>query len=499
MRLPPHVVRRRQGLYLRLRLPADLTRLTHKCYIVRTLRTSDARLARGRAAILSAQVHQAIEIARAEMAGTFLGKAIANLTAEDVRRVRDDTEAAVAALDALSDADRAALAARLDLIVRAREAQLADLRHENAVLTLAIDIHDDARQQGVIEGLRQAIASGAQPAKAKAHAEASAPWTTFTAKFLKSRGDLSTATRTTYEQAFRDFETAVGAKPLADIEARDIARYGEWLEGKTSNRGSGVLGRKTIIRQLGYVKSFGTWARSQGLLSENPGANVSVRERTRSEKLASNKGAKRAFTDTELKRFFDSPLYVGCHTRVYRAKPGRLIYRDSKYWIFILALMTGARIEELASAPATLTDLNGTLCLDLSAATKTSTSPRFIPIQRELKRVGFIEYADNQRQKGLRLIEDREASGDWSKWTNRYLDTVLGDDLTVSFHSFRHAFRQSCSASGIDDYLADKLMGHKSMKGRSMGSRYGQILTPAEAKLAAETLRCPIPLDHLIA
>jgi hypothetical protein len=199
MRLPPHVVRRRQGLYLRLRLPADLTRATRRRYIVCTLRTSDVRLARGRAAIESAQVHRAIEIARAEMVGTFLGKAIADLTSEDVRRMRDDTEAAVAALDALSDADRTALAARLGMIVRTGEAQLAELQHQHSALTLAIDIHDDARQQGVIDGLRQAIASGAQPVKARAHAEASAPWPTFKGRFLKSRGELSEATTTTYE------------------------------------------------------------------------------------------------------------------------------------------------------------------------------------------------------------------------------------------------------------------------------------------------------------
>jgi integrase len=498
MRLPPHVVRRRQGLYLRLRLPADLTRATRRRYIVCTLRTSDVRLARGRAAIESAQVHRAIEIARAEMVGTFLGKAIADLTSEDVRRMRDDTEAAVAALDALSDADRTALAARLGMIVRTGEAQLAELQHQHSALTLAIDIHDDARQQGVIDGLRQAIASGAQPVKARAHAEASAPWPTFKGRFLKSRGELSEATTTTYEQAFRDFETAIGSKPLADIEARDIARYGEWLEGKMSNRGSGVLGRKTIVRQLGYLKSFGAWAKSQGLVSENPGSDVTVRERTRSEKRASDEGAKRAFTAAELKAFFDSPLYSGCLTRVYRAKSGRLICRDSKFWIFVLALTTGARIEELAAAPAELANMDGVLCLDLSQATKTISSPRMIPIQRELRRIGFVEYAAGQSQKGLRLLEDREASGDWSKWCNRYLDAALGHDATVSFHSFRHAFRQSCSASGIDDYLADKLMGHKSMKARSMGSRYGQVLTPAEAELAAERLRCPIHLDHLI-
>ncbi|GAB0119886.1 hypothetical protein Acid7E03_39580 [Acidisoma sp. 7E03] len=232
------------------------------------------------------------------------------------------------------------------------------------------------------------------------------------------------------------------------------------------------------------------------MIPEDIGAGVEIRRRTREEKRKDDEGAKRGFTNAELKRLFDSPLFVGCYSRFYRHKSGNLVYKDSKFWIMLVALMTGGRVEELATAPSHLVNFEGVLCLDLTRATKTLNSPRLVPIQKALRRIGFVAYASSQAEKGALLFEDRQASADWSKWTNRYIDNILGNDVTVSFHSFRHTFRQSCSAAGFGDYLADKLMGHKGDK-RSMGSHYGKALTPDEARLVAEKLCCPIHLDHI--
>ncbi|WP_459677886.1 hypothetical protein [Acidisoma sp. 7E03] len=156
------------------------------------------------------------------------------MTAEDIRRLRDTPAAAEAALNAMDEADRAALAARLDALVSAAERENAVIRGENRMLEIALDVHRDAHQSGLIEGLKQAIAAGgsALPPKLLAHPDAAVPWMSFQDQFLASRGELSDGTLKTYRQFFRDLETAIGVKNLGDLTTRDIAKYGDLVGEK---------------------------------------------------------------------------------------------------------------------------------------------------------------------------------------------------------------------------------------------------------------------------
>ena len=498
MRLPPHVVRRRQGLYLRLRLPPDLARASGRSHVLRTLRTSDPAEARGKAAAESAAMHMVWEKVRLENAGMFLGKRIDTLARADLSVVTDNPDAAGDALEALSPQDRAALARRLKNLLAEAEDNLEEERQALGTTEMLVSIHDRALGLGVADGLRQAIALGGGPKKPRAHAEAAAPWTSFAPKFFASRPGLSASTIVSYQQAFKEFEAVIGGKPLADLEARDVARYSEWLEAKANARGkSGILNRKTLVRLTGHVRSFTGWAKSAGLIAEDPGADIEVRQRTKIERGADEAGAKRAFTEAELTRFFGSPLFTGCLSRHYRSRPGSHVFRDASWWIFVVAYLSGGRVEELAQAPAALADLGGVPCLDLRHASKTLAAPRLVPLCGELQELGLPAWAAAQQAAGRRMFEGPGSSSDWSKWCNRYLDGVLGEDATVSFHSFRHAFRAACAGSGLDDYVADKLLGHRSKKGRSEGSGYGRALTPDEARLFTERFRAPVSLTGL--
>lgn len=465
---------------------------------MRTLKTSDPAKARSQAAVVSAAIHDAWERTRAQMAGTYMGRQIDQLEAADLIALKTDPVTTGAALAALSPEDNAALARRVKLIVARAEVDLEVERRHGDVVKLMAEVHDEARSMGIIEGLKQAIAAGGALQKPTAHADAARPWHQFLEAFFKSRPGMSASTRTSYHQAFREWQGVIGEKNLADLEPRDIARYAEWLERKENARGSaGILNRKTLIRLTGHVRTFTAWTKTSGLLAVDPGIDVAVRKQTRTEKRADDEGSKRAFTREELVKFFDSPLFTGCYSRHYRHRPGPHIYRDAAWWLFVTGHMTGGRIEELAQAPSALVDLNGVLCIDLQHGTKTPAAPRLVPITPELLALGFAEMAERQRLAGLKLFEGEGASADWSKWCNRYIDKILGEMPEISFHSFRHAFRQACSAAQLGDYLCDKLLGHRSKKDRSEGSGYGKLISPAEAKLVFEKLRSPIPLNGL--
>ena len=347
-------------------------------------------------------------------------------------------------------------------------------------------------------GLREAMAAGVGERKPVAHAEAGVPWSSLVGNFFSSRPGLSVSTRVSYAQAFREFEAVVGDKHLSDLTARDVAKYSEFLEQKSSNRGdAGILNRKTIVRLTGHVRTFTAWAKSSGLIPVDPGADIEVRKQTRQEQRDSEEGSKRAFTVKELEKIFNSPLFVGCYNRRYRSRSGNEIYRDAAWWFFIVACLTGARCEELAETPALLVDLDGVTCLDLRHGSKSNSAPRLVPVIRALAKLGFVAFADKQRLAGRRLFEGPGESADWSKWCNRYIDKMLGVDPKVSFHSFRHSFRQSCSAAHFGDYLCDKILGHRSKKDRSEGSGYGRELSPDEARLVVEKLNGPVSLMHL--
>ena len=151
-----------------------------------------------------------------------------------------------------------------------------------------------------------------------------------------------------------------------------------------------MLNRKIIARLLGHIRTFTEWAKGAGLLDEDPGSGITVREATRTERAVEGKGAKRAFTAEELTRLFESPLYTGCRSRHYRVQSGPNVYRDAAWWLFATALLTGARLDKLIQAPSKLVDLDGVPCLDLRHGSKTLSAPHLAPIVRDLARLGFL-------------------------------------------------------------------------------------------------------------
>ncbi len=494
MRLPRYVVRRRQGLYLRLRLPPDLARLSSRTHVTRSLGTGDPGQARALAARASAALHRCWDDVRADVTGTLRGVPVGRVTADDVRAALGTPEGE-AELAALSSEDSAALGQRVrDLLAEAGRG-VAGARDERERAEWVVEVARDARRLGQIEGLREALAAGASERLPQAHPDAAVPWSSLTERFFSARPGWSESTRVSYQQAFREFEEIIGEKNLSEITARDVAKYSEYLENKESRRGSsGILNRKTIVRMVGHVRSFISWAKSAGLLAVDPGAGVKVRQMTKVERKDQDEGSKRAFTADELERMFASPIYMGCASIGRRYKAGPNIYRDAKWWFIVVACLSGARCDELAQAPSLLHDLDGVLCIDLRHGTKTPAAPRLVPISKALAALGFVDYAKQQKKIGEKLFEAR----DWSKFTNKFIDEALGVDPKVSLHSFRHSFRQACSAAQLDDYLSDKVLGHRSMKGRSEGSGYGRALSPKEARLVVEKLGAPVSLAHLI-
>ena len=128
---------------------------------------------------------------------------------------------------------------------------------------------------------------------------------------------------------------------------------------------------------------------------------------------------------------------------------------------------------------------------------KTTAAIRIIPIHRVLIECGLIEYVE-----GLRAAQEERVfpllkpgcrgrfSDAFSKFFNRYLDQKVGiTDNSYDFHSFRHTFRNQLRICGVEEEVADALMGH-SGSGKSEGRRYGGQSYPLKPLVDAMDALC---------
>lgn len=321
--------------------------------------------------------------------------------------------------------------------------------------------------------------------------EASLPWRSQEERFFADRPSIGDSARVSHRQAFRELEALIGVKPLGDVAVADIKKFADYLRDKPIERaGRTRLSRETIVKLLSHIRGYFGWAVESGFIAENPAEKVKARTETREER---ERIPRRAFHLPELETLFRSPLFVGCCGVNLRHRPGTKVFRDGRFYYFLVGLLTGARTEEIADAPSRLVDHHGVLCLDLlEAGKKTAAGPRLVPILPALQRTGFVKFARDQERVGQMLF--REVTGDWSGWTNAFLDNIGITDRTVTGYSLRHNFRQMLRASGIIQELIDKVFGHE---GQSVGSGYGRDLSPAEARLVIERVVPPIDLSHL--
>ena len=183
---------------------------------------------------------------------------------------------------------------------------------------------------------------------------------------------------------------------------------------------------------------------------------------------------------------------------------------EAAFWLPLLALFTGARLEELGQARTEdVKDIDGVPVLEISdrgegMSVKTESSRRRIPIHQTLLDLAFLEYVETLRGAkderlfpGLKPNKYGRWTPAWSKWWGRYArrKASIVDPRKV-FHSFRHTFKDACRACHIPEEVHDALTGHS---GSSVGRSYGGLHYPlAPLVEAMKKLRYPgLSLVHL--
>lgn len=303
-------------------------------------------------------------------------------------------------------------------------------------------------------------------------------WDIAVRRFIELNGDLPV--NKISKAHIRDYKDA-----LAELPTRLPTEYKKTplpkvIEAVRSGKckGGELPAPATVNKMLNAISSILSLAVDNGFIENNPAHRVRLPENK------GRQGEKRlSYSKEDLKLIFTSPIYTGCLNARQRETAGKMVIKDHKYWLPLIALYTGARLEEIGqSLIADIGCDNGVYYLDINTldegkSLKTKSSHRKVPLHKTLIDAGFIKYVESLQGKGetklfpeLNKDKHGRCTRPFSKWYSRYTRELGITDKRKVFHSFRHAFKDACRDAEIEEAIHDALTGHTTA---SIGRRYG--------------------------
>lgn len=184
---------------------------------------------------------------------------------------------------------------------------------------------------------------------------------------------------------------------------------------------------------------------------------------------------RRSWHIDELQNIFNSYVYRYDEDAIGK-KHGNEKFGFSKFWVPLIGLFTGARLEEICSLrSANIVSIEGIWCFDMpefdedgNPIKKNEKSVRTFPIHQRLIEIGLVEYAQKRQKQGhLMLLDEKMKSGKWShefsKWFGRTFKARVGlpvGNNEVVFHSFRHNVVNEFVSTHIPEQSFSWITGH---------------------------------------
>jgi len=171
---------------------------------------------------------------------------------------------------------------------------------------------------------------------------------------------------------------------------------------------------------------------------------------------------------------------------------GLLNEQGYKYWIPLIGLYTGMRLNEICQLERSdIEELSGIWCFNINDSNgkrlKTTSSARIVPIHQRLIELGFLEYARGRNES--RIFGDLEIgyngsySYNFTKWYSRFLTRLGIKKDGLCFHSFRHTFIDGMRNAGVEKAITMKLVGHDSSNDIHSGYGYGYSLEVLQTEI----------------
>lgn len=308
-------------------------------------------------------------------------------------------------------------------------------------------------------------------------------------------GELSVGRLVEYERAAELFGQWAGEDlDLADVTPAVAGRFREDLIAYPSNASVRAAYRDLSVperiakarenaepstlsavtangKYLDPLRGIFDWAKKTGRVQANPftGITVSI------SKSGGGGEERRDFRVDELQALFSAPLFTGSAAREGAGlyQPGSERVDDWRYWLPLMALYSGARLNELCGLRLDdFEEEDGVPFFHVRASDerslKTSASKRVVPVHRTLIDLGLLATLDQLRRAGENRLFPNLTPGPRghlshkpSKFFGRLIDKALGEDCPVVFHSFRHTFITGLRKARVPREVRTALVGHE--------------------------------------
>lgn len=238
----------------------------------------------------------------------------------------------------------------------------------------------------------------------------------------------------------------------------------------------------TVNNRLIALVALFKWADENELYKDkNPFSKMMIK------KSETNSRKRPPFTKDDIQTFFKSPIYQGCKGNAPRDRliKDTHIIKDYKYWIPLLGLYTGMRLNEICQLhKSDIQNVDGVWIINIDdngdKKLKTASSRRRVPIHSKLIEMGFLEYVESIKQGRIFAELPKCGKGSYSyRFSKEFAIIMKGLDLKdkgLCFHSFRHSFIDGLRNAGVERAIAMKLVGHHSTNDTHGAYGYGYNL-----------------------
>jgi integrase len=277
-------------------------------------------------------------------------------------------------------------------------------------------------------------------------------------------------------------------KPLPELVA--LADSGK-LKGKGKERS-----RASINKLLVALSSLLQTMMDEGKINRNVAKRKLLRKDT--------DGTERPpYDPVALRQLFNSEVYQSNYWR----SPAKEKNRPSRFWIPLIAVFTGLRIEEISALRISdIREEGGVPYFSINKEDKrkfkSKAAYRMVVIHDELINAGLLRYVEEQKKRGDGLLfydrtqtADGRVSSSLSNWYGRYTKRIGIKHNDTTFHSLRDNFNDACENADFTDRQVRRIMGHKIS---GAGKHYGNGLWLKKTAELMKRLQYPdLNLSHL--
>ena len=303
----------------------------------------------------------------------------------------------------------------------------------------------------------------------------------------------------------------IGDMPITELSrdhVRDLRKALRMMPSNASKKCQGMTAREsireakrrnlplladsTINKILSRFSSFCKWAANEDIILKNPACGLKIKVNKRPDE------EKRPYTRDELQRVFDGYIYKG-------KVPARSQPAPYQFWMPLLGIYTGARINELAQLYVRdIRREDGIWVFSIlddaeDKRVKSVNSRRIFPLHPMLERLGFIDYVRTMKKAGhVRIFPELPRSRDGygqvpSKWFGRYTKRY---GIEPNFHALRHTVATHLKRAGYQEKMVAEMLGHVRGETESF-RRYGKAYGPAALLEMVSSIDFGLSLDHV--